>query len=106
MLGADVSKVQETLNKAQAQQLAIIAATYSAEQILTKVTVVAGSESKAQAIKEVVAQVVVSMPEFMEAVTAVKTTVKDTVNIVTDTKKKVEEVKASTETKTDTTVKK
>lgn len=99
MLGADVTKVQETLTKAQAQQVAIMAATYSAEQILQKVTVVAGSESKAQAIKDVIAQVVVSMPEFIEAVNAVKTTAKDTVAIVKDTKAKVDEAK-KTETKT------
>ena len=102
MLGADVNKVQETLTKAQAQQVAIMAATYSAEQILKKVTDVAGSESKAQAIKDVVAQVVVSMPEFIEAVNAVKTTAKDTVTIVKDTKAKVSETKKTEAKKIET----
>lgn len=89
MLGADTEKVQETLNRAQAQQLAIIAATYSAEQVLIKATNIKDTENKSQAIKEVIGQVVVSMPEFIKAATAVKTSVAETKAIVTENKKEV-----------------
>ena len=89
-LGADASKVQETLTKAQANQVAIAAATYSAEQVLAKVGNIKDAESKKKAINEVITEVNNAMPEFIKAATAVKETAKDVKENIKET---VESVK-------------
>lgn len=89
-LGADAAKVQETLTKAQANQVAIAAATYSAEQVLTKVGNIKDAESKKKAINEVITEVNNAMPEFIKAATAVKETAKDVKENIKET---VENVK-------------
>jgi hypothetical protein len=96
-LGADAYKVQETLTKAQANQVAMLAAAYSAEQVLNKITSVPTSDDKIQAIKEALVVTQDAMPEFMEAVTVVKETVQETKTTVTETIQNVKDV--TTETK-------
>lgn len=115
-LGADAAKVRDTLTRAEAHQVAVAAATYSAEQILSKVTVVATKEGKAQAIKEVIGQVIASMPEFMKGVEAAKAIATDVKETVKEAKEKVTGAKTTAtteakkvetkaaETKTETTV--
>ena len=76
-LGADTDKVLDTLTQAQAKQLAMTAAVYSAEQVLNKITAVSTTENKVQAIKEALVATQEAMPQFMEAVTAVKETAKE-----------------------------
>lgn len=85
-LGADASKVQETITKSQANQIAIAAATYSAEQVLIKVQDIKDAESKANAVKEVIAEVQTAMPQFMDAVTATKEAVSDVKDNIEDIK--------------------
>lgn len=89
-LGADAAKVQETLTKAQANQVAIAAATYSAEQVLAKFGNIKDAESKKKAITEVITEVNNAMPEFIKAATAVKETAKDVKENIKET---VESVK-------------
>jgi hypothetical protein len=76
-LGADSDKVLNTLTEAQAKQVAMAAAAYSAEQVLNKVTAIPTAESKAQAVKEVLVEVQAAMPQFMEAANAAKDTAQD-----------------------------
>lgn len=90
-IGADVAKVQETITKAQARNVALAAAAYSAEQVLTKVTVVGTSENKATAVKEVLNEVSKAMPTFMEAANTVK---EATVEVKAEAQKVKEEVTA------------
>ncbi len=96
-LGADALRVQETLTKAQARQVAMAAAAYSAEQVLTKVTTIATSEKKTTAVKEVLEQVQKALPEFISAAAAAKETVTEVKGTATEVKKAKEAVKEEKE---------
>lgn len=91
-IGADVAKVQDTLNKSQVNQVAIASATYAAEQIIAKLPAIATADKKAAIVKDVIAQVQASIPTFIEAATAVKEAAKDVKADVTSVKTDVKAV--------------
>ena len=64
MLGADVNKVQDTLTKSQAKQLAMLAANYGVEQVLNKVDV--KKEVKEIIVDEVKQTLENVIPTFVE----------------------------------------
>lgn len=74
--GADVAKVQETLNKAQAQQVAIQAAAYGIEQVVNELKVKDG-ETKKEAVVNAINKVKEEIPTIINGVNNVKETVVD-----------------------------
>lgn len=99
MVGADVAKIQETITKAQAKNAIIAAAQYSAEQVLSKVTVLSTEKSKLEAIKAVITEVENATPKFIEAAKTVKEAVADVKKDVKETKEAIKEAKEETNKK-------
>ena len=103
MVGADLTKVSEMLTEAQAKQVAIQAAQYSAEQVIGKITVISTSANKAEVVKAALQETEQELPTIIEGVKAAKEVAEksvEEVKAVTGTTEKCAETTTTTETTT------
>jgi len=102
MVGADVAKIQDTITKAQARQVAIAAASYSAEQVISKIATISTAESKAKAVKEAIDATTAAVPDMIAAATTVKEAVAEAKENIAKAKEEAVSTTADTTAKTDT----
>ena len=75
MLGADASKVQETLTKAQSKQVAIQTAEYAVNTFANSVTIVSTPSAKKEAIKTAIKTAMSTVDTIIASAKDVKNTV-------------------------------